>query len=262
MNDAATKLPCPAGEEQPPNLFYDDVAIGPAQDSLRDLFTVQVAERYARPRALCWEGDVAKHVFHLLDGCLRIYRTMEDGRRAILGFSYAGDLLCLSACNTYLFTAEAVTPIRFKRLLRHRFNGLINERAGLRAQLDAEICAEMRAAQDQVIRLGRTGADERVATFLLDAARRAGASITAPVEIEVPFGRLDIADYLGLTVETISREISKLKHEGLISTDGPHRITLRRPRRLREIARMDKPRPDQANERRSGMSPHAFNVAA
>jgi hypothetical protein len=63
-------------------------------------------------------------------------------------------------------------------------------------------------------------------------------------------------------VETISREISKLKHEGLISTNGPHRITLRRARRLRQIARMDNPRPDQANERGPGTSPHAVRVAA
>jgi CRP/FNR family transcriptional regulator len=262
MADAASKLACPAGARQPADVLFENVAVHSPQDCLRDVFAVQVAERYAPPRALCWEGEVATHIFHLLDGCVRIYRTMEDGRRAILGFSYAGDLLCLSACNTYLFTADAVTPIRFKRLSRHRFNSHVDERVGLRAQLDAEICAEMRAAQDQVIRLGRTGADERVATFLLDAARHAGACITAPVEIEVPFGRLDIADYLGLTVETISREISKLKHEGLISTNGPHRITLKRMRRLREIARMDKPRPDQTNERRLGMSLRAFSVAA
>jgi CRP/FNR family transcriptional regulator, anaerobic regulatory protein len=87
--------------------------------------------------------------------------------------------------------------------------------------------------------LGRTAADERVATFLINVARRTGADTTIPVEIDIPFGRLDIADYLGLTVETVSREISKLKRAGLISTIGPHKIIVRRLRSLRDIARMD-----------------------
>ena len=71
------------------------------------------------------------------------------------------------------------------------------------------------------MRLGRTAADERVATFLLQIARQTGADAVTPVEIDVPFGRLDIADHLGLTVETVSRELSKLKRDGLISMRSP-----------------------------------------
>jgi Crp-like helix-turn-helix domain len=74
---------------------------------------------------------------------------------------------------------------------------------------------------------------------LLNIARRTGAEMVASVEIDVPFGRLDIADYLGLTVETVSREISKLKRDGLISTTGPHKIILRHLSGLRDIAGID-----------------------
>jgi CRP/FNR family transcriptional regulator len=248
MDDAAFGFACPDRDRQPAGAPSDIVVVRPSQNALKDLFAAQVTERYMPPRAICWEGEAAEHVFYLLEGCLRAYRTMEDGRRAILRFNYGGDLLCLSAGSAHLFTAEAVTPIRFRRLSRHRFNGLVDASVDLRAQLHAEIRRDMRAAQDQIIRLGRTGADERVATFLLNVAQWAGACMRTPVEIEVPFSRLDIADYLGLTVETISREISKLKHDGLISTSGPHRIVLRRASRLREIARMDRDEPDRANE--------------
>ena len=258
MDDAGFMFACPGRDQPSGHTVSGFGAGGPPQISLKTLFAAQVAERYAPPRPICWEAEPASHVFHLLEGCLRVYRTMEDGRRAILGFSYAGDLLCLSALDTYPFTAEAVTPVRFRRLARHLFTNLVDASVDLRAQLHAEVCREMRAAQDQIIRLGRTGADERVATFLLDAAQRAGGCMTAPVKIEVPFGRLDIADYLGLTVETISREISKLKHDGLISTDGPHRIVLRRMGRLREIARMDAPELDRA---RIGIG-HTLTAAA
>jgi CRP/FNR family transcriptional regulator len=211
-------------------------AARPTECSLEALFSEQVAERFAPPRALFWEGDAAKHVFHLIEGCLRVHRTMEDGRRAILGFSYAGDLVGVSARDTYHFTAEAVTPARFRRLSRRRFDELVEGSPVLRGHLHAENCREIRAAQDQIIRLGRTSARERVAAFLVHVAQRAGGCITPAPEIEVPFARLDIADHLGLTVETISREISHLKNEGLISMNGPHWIVLRRMRSLREIA--------------------------
>lgn len=254
MDDAAFMFACPGGDQASENPLSDVIAIPPSPSSLKSLFAAQVAERYSPPRAIFWEGDPATHVFHLLEGCLRVYRTMEDGRRAILCFSYAGDLLCLSACENYLFTAEAVTPIRFRRLSRHRFNDLVEERANLRFQLHAEVGREMKASQDQIIRLGRTAAEERVATFLLNVAQRADACMMAPVEVEVPFGRLDIADYLGLTVETISREISKLKHDGLISMNGPHRIVLQHLRGLREIARTEA---GHEQKRQTNRGPHA-----
>jgi CRP/FNR family transcriptional regulator, anaerobic regulatory protein len=210
-----------------------------AISTIKGLFLRQVAERFMPPRAIFWEGDAAEDVFYVLEGCLRVYRIVQDGRRAILGFLYAGDLLGVSFRSIYPFTAEVVTPVRLRRLARHRFHELVDDSRDLRSQLLAEISNEMTVAQDQIIRLGRTAADERVATFLLQIACQTGADAVTPVEIDVPFGRLDIADYLGLTVETVSRELSKLKRDGLISMRSPHRIVLRRLHSLRDIAGMD-----------------------
>jgi CRP/FNR family transcriptional regulator, anaerobic regulatory protein len=213
--------------------------------TLQALFLSQVAETVAPPRAIFWEGDAAGHVFQVLEGCLRIYRIGQDGRRTILGFSYPGDLLGVSSFDVYTFTAEAVTPVRLRR---RRFNELVDDSQDLRSERLTAICSEMTAAQDQITRLGRTAADERVAAFLLDVARRTDADAVTPVEIDVPFGRVDIADYLGLTVETVSREISKLKRDGLISLRGPHKIILRRLGRLRERAGMDAEEPGEVRE--------------
>src|SRR5829696_7289429 len=209
------------------------------EPTLRALFDSQVGETFAPPRAIFWEGDPDGHVFHVLEGCFRVSRLLQDGRRAILGFGYAGDVLGLSFRSCCPFTAEAVTPVRLRRLPRRRFDALVDGSRDLRSLLLSAISSEMAAAQDQIIYLGRTTAQERVATFLLNIARRSGAEMVTPVEIDVPFGRLDIADYLGLTVETVSREISKLKRDGLISTTRPHKIILRRLRGLRDVARMD-----------------------
>ena len=106
----------------------------PGGPTLQALFLPQVAETFAPPRALFWEGDAAGHVFHVLEGCLRLYRIVQDGRRAILGFSYPGDLLGVSSSAIYTFTAEAVTPIRLRRLPRHRFNELVDNSQDLRSQ--------------------------------------------------------------------------------------------------------------------------------
>jgi CRP/FNR family transcriptional regulator, anaerobic regulatory protein len=230
----------------------------PGGRPLQALFLQQVTETFAPPRAIFWEGDKASHVFHVLEGCLRLYRIMHDGRRAILGFSYAGELLGVPSRNIYSFTAEAATPVRLRRLARHRFHELIDDSGDLRSQLLTEISGEMTAAQDQIMRLGRTAADERVATFLLHIARRTGADAGASVDIDLPFGRLDIADYLGLTVETVSRELSKLKRGGLISMRGPHKIILRRLGRLRAIARTDVDEPGEVR----GTSAHLRFVNA
>ena len=253
MFDPAFTFARPHLDTQPPTHPPDSLAslLGtvsgphPGGPALQALFLPQVAETFAPPRALFWEGDAAGHVFLVLEGCVRLHRIVQDGRRAILGFGYAGELLGASFCNIYPFTAEAVTAVRLKRLARHRFNDLVDNSQDLRSQRLAAICSEMTAAQDHVTRLGRTSADERVATFLIDVARRTGADTVTPVEIDVPFGRLDIADYLGLTVETVSREISKLKRDGLISMRGPHKIILRRLSRLREVARMDVDEPGE-----------------
>jgi CRP/FNR family transcriptional regulator, anaerobic regulatory protein len=89
MNDVALTFACPGGEQR---TLSDIAPVRASQNSLKALFADQVAERYTPPRAICWEGEPATHVFHLLEGCVRVCRTMEDGRRAILCFGYAGDL--------------------------------------------------------------------------------------------------------------------------------------------------------------------------
>jgi CRP/FNR family transcriptional regulator len=106
-----------------------------AESTLRSLFLSQVAETFAPPQAIFWEGDEASHVFHALEGCFRVSRVLQDGRRAILGFGYAGDLLGASFHNCYPFTAEAVTPVRLRRLPRRRFDEFVEGSRNLRSQL-------------------------------------------------------------------------------------------------------------------------------
>jgi CRP/FNR family transcriptional regulator len=206
-----------------------------AAPTLQDLFKGQAAHAYSAGEAVFWEGDLAGHIFDVTEGILRIYRILPDGRRAIMGFIYPGDVLGVSFQSRYLFTAEAVTDVKVRRFSRNRFFALVNESPELRPQLFAILCDEMSAAQDQMLLLGRRSAEERVVSFLLAVHRKNGVGNA----IEVPMSRLDMADYLGLTIETVSRMMTGLTRRGLIAATGRHKIALRRINALREIAGTD-----------------------
>jgi CRP/FNR family transcriptional regulator, anaerobic regulatory protein len=203
--------------------------------SLSDLFKGQPMHAYAAGEAIFWEGDPADQIFDIAEGVLRVCKVLSDGRRAIVGFVYPGDVLGVSFQNRYLFAAEAVTDVKVRRFSRGRFFSLISESPALRPQLFALLCDEMSAAQDQMLLLGRKSAEERVVSFLLAIHRKNGVGN----DIRLPMSRLDMADYLGLTIETVSRMMTSLTRRGLIAAPGRHTLTLRRPSVLREIAGSD-----------------------
>ena len=200
--------------------------------TLKDLFEGQVTESFAAGEALFWEGDQAGQIFDVLSGVLRVYKILPDGRRAIMGFIYPSDVLGVSFQDRYLFTAEAVSEVKVRRFSRGRFFSRVNESPVLRPQLFALLCDEMSAAQDQMVLLGRKSAEERVVSFLLAVHRKCATH----AEIELPMSRLDMADYLGLTIETVSRTMTSLVRRGLIHPTGRHRLALRKLSALREIA--------------------------
>jgi CRP/FNR family transcriptional regulator len=206
-----------------------------AAPTLQVLFKGQPVETYSAGEAIFWEGDEAGHIFNIVEGVLRVYRILSDGRRAIVGFLYPGEMLGVSFQSRYLFTAEAVTEVKVRRFSRNRFFSLVNESPDLRPQLFALLCDEMSAAQDQMLLLGRKSAEERVVSFLLAAHRKNGVGNA----VDLPMSRLDMADYLGLTIETVSRMMSGLMRRGLIAATGRHTIALRRLGALREAAGTD-----------------------
>jgi CRP/FNR family transcriptional regulator, anaerobic regulatory protein len=216
--------------------------IGPAdlKPTLKDLFAGQPVESFSAGEALIWEGDQAGQIFDVLEGVLRVYKILPDGRRAIMGFVYPGDMLGVSFQNRAVFTAEAVTAIKVRRVSRSRFLSLVNESPDLQSQLFALLCDKMSAAQDQMLLLGRKCAEERVVSFLLTVHRKCGEG----AEIELPMSRLDMADYLGLTIETVSRMMTSLIRRGLIQATGRQRIALHKLSTLRDIAGRDEDEDD------------------
>jgi CRP/FNR family transcriptional regulator, anaerobic regulatory protein len=169
------------------------------------------------------EGDPADHVYEVRRGTIKLYKLLPDGRRQVTGFLSVGHLLGLAHGRRYLCTAEAVTDAVLSRYQRARFERLVNEIPAFASRIFAITSDELRAAQDQMLLLGRKTADEKMASFLLMMAKRQGEDQDA---VHIPMGRGDIADYLGLTTETVSRTFSKFRRERLIRLANPTRVEL------------------------------------
>lgn len=184
------------------------------------------------------EGDPATHIFEIAEGIVRLCRLLPDGRRAITGFLYPGDLTGISATLRHAFTAEAVTPVKLRRHARSHFEAAASRSPELSQRLFGIMRDEMSAALDQLLLLGRKTAHERVASFLLVVARRA-SGIRTRSQVDLPMTRLDIADHLGLTLETVSRAFAKFKNDGLIALPTPHTVILLRPDLLCQLAGED-----------------------
>lgn len=162
------------------------------------------------------EGQRADHVFNVTEGTLKIFKLLPDGRRQVTGFLFAGDFLGLASQETYAYSAEAVTQARLCRFQRRQLDNILGRHPEMERGLLTKASHELAEAQEQMLLLGRKTARERVASFLLLLSRRAKQRGAIAEPINVPMSRTDIADYLGLTTETVSRTFTRLKNEGTI----------------------------------------------
>ncbi len=182
------------------------------------------------------EAEPATHVFNITSGGVKVYKLLADGRRAITGFLFPGDFLGLMHRESYAFSAEALSATKLCRFPREKLERLLEEMPKLEHRLLGLASHELAAAQDQMLLLGRKTAKERLASFFLllsNAARRHGRPDNP---IELTMSRGDIADYLGLTIETVSRTVTHLKRDGIIQLLEGNRIQLSRPAKLQELA--------------------------
>jgi CRP/FNR family transcriptional regulator len=186
--------------------------------------------------ALIHEGDPATHLFNITSGSVRVYKLLQDGRRQITGFLFAGDFLGLATGDTYVFAAEAIEPATACRFRKSDFRALIRRTPALETALLDRANHELAAAQNQMLLLGRKTALERIATFLLDLPSLDPARATSDSNVYLPMTRSEIADYLGLTIETVSRVLTRLKTSGVIRLTSLTEIRIERPDRLRALA--------------------------
>ena len=182
------------------------------------------------------EADPAEYVYTITAGAVTVYKLLGDGRRQITGFLFAGDFLGLTHNEAYAYSAEALVPTKLCRFPRRRLESLLAEIPHLELRLLAMASHELAAAQDQMMLLGRKSARERVVSFILmlsDSAKRHGRPGDS---VFLAMSRSDIADYLGLTTETVSRTVTLLRKQQLIELTDDRQIRLSKMSALREIA--------------------------
>lgn len=170
----------------------------------------------AEKETLFRQDEPAGSVFNVTSGALRLYRILRDGRRQVTGFAIPGDFLGLSMLERFGVSADALCPVTACRFERLAFKDLVRGEAGLMMHLHEISGHELAQAQDMMMLLGRRTAEERVAAFLTGLHERYTRLGHTSVTLELPMGRLDIADHLGLTIETVSRTMSRLDRDGCI----------------------------------------------
>ena len=190
-----------------------------------------VRRTYEADAEIFAEGDRATTFYKVVSGVVRTYKLLSDGRRQIDAFHLPGDIFGLEAGEEHRFNAEAVTAAK---LAVHRREP--RELAGGDGVLAREVVAAMmrslERAQDHMLLLGRKSAKERIASFLLGLSQPvAGRGAT----IELPMSRADIADHLGLTVESVSRAVTQLERDGLIELPPNRRAVV-----LRHVAALNR----------------------
>lgn len=178
--------------------------------ALGRLAEVAVERVYQKGQTFIVEGDPATDFFNLTGGTVKLFKLLPDGRQQILGFASVGHFLGLAASGTYTFGAEAIETVHLCRFSRPKLRVLLHDFPAFETHLLETACSELATAHEQILMLGRKTAQERVASFLVDWSRRA-TPCPADHGIQLPMSRAEIADYLGLTIETVSRTFSRFK---------------------------------------------------
>lgn len=186
---------------------------------------------YKKDKEIYGEDEPSEYVYQVIRGSVRSYKLLSDGRRQIGAFYLPGDIFGLESGPVHRLTAEAVIDTTVRLLRRRNLEQAAGSTAEVARSLWSMTAGELRHAEDHMLLLGRKNAMERVASFLLEMDRR----LAKTEMLALPMCRRDIGDYLGLTLETVSRALSQLHSEGVLEFSGARQIVLRNRQRLRTM---------------------------
>ena len=186
---------------------------------------------YGRDEEIYGEDEPADYVYQVVRGAVRSYKLLSDGRRQIGAFHLPGDVFGLVHGSAHRLTAEAIVDTTVRLVKRRGLEQAAATDVNVARSLWTMTASDLRHAEDHMLLLGRKTALERVVTFLLEMDRR----LAVAGMMALPMCRRDIADYLGLTLETVSRALSQLHSEGALDFSGARQIILRNRRKLHNI---------------------------
>ncbi|MFZ3483236.1 Crp/Fnr family transcriptional regulator [Sphingomonas sp. 3-13AW] len=189
-------------------------------------------QRLAKGETVIWAGDESVLCANLLSGVLKLSASTADGREQIVGLHYPADFIGRPYAGSADFTVTALTDSELCVFPRKQFEQVLEDHVRMERLLLQRTFAALDEARSRMLMLGRKSAEEKIAGFLLDMAARAGgtacrATAEGPITFDLPLTRGQIADVLGLTIETVSRQMTKLKAAGVIALPGGRAVTIR-----------------------------------
>jgi CRP/FNR family transcriptional regulator len=202
---------------------------------LRELEHLGRHVHFASCETVFAQEEMTTSFLTLLEGVMRLYKLLPDGRRQIVGFALPGDFVGMATSARHSFSADAIGPVAVCLFSKATFARFIENKAHLLRRINELAIRELSQAQDHMVLLGRRSAEEKVATFLIGWRDRL-VYLNGPTNtVALPMSRQDIADYLGLTIETVSRTFTKLERDGVIEI-MPGSVRLRDSARAEALA--------------------------
>ena len=209
----------------------DAVTLG---DHLRNLQRFAIRHLYKRNETIFHQDDKVDYVYKIVSGTVRLCRSMPNARRHILDFLLPGDVMGFAQNLDQKLAAEAVTDVMLFAYPRVHLDRLARDNPAVHTQLIASLSANLLNMQQQLMMMGCKDAKERVAAFLLHLADR--SDVRVGERLDLTMGRQDIADHLGLAIETVSRVITCLRSDGIILVPNIHQLVLRDLAALKSLA--------------------------
>jgi CRP/FNR family transcriptional regulator, nitrogen fixation regulation protein len=204
--NTVSRLPIPAA------VVMRGAAAMPGRNDPTGLKSAGARRNLVKGEELFAEGDAADYFYKVVSGTVRTYKLLSDGRRQIDEFHLSGDIFGLETGEAHRFSADAVCDATVVAFRRRRFETLAHDDPALGDEVMTSMMRSLERAHDHMVLLGRKTAQEKIATFLLDLARR----MQGDGRFDLPMQRSDIADHLGLTIETVSRTLTQFARDGLI----------------------------------------------
>lgn len=204
-------------------------------EEMQSLDAIKRTICFAPKETLFTQGQPARHRYTITAGVVRLYKLLPDGRRQIVGFALPGDFLGLSMRDVFGVSADAVEAVEACSFPQAAFAALVDAKPHLLRRLHDFAAHELTLAQEQMLLLGRRTAEEKIVCFLLGMQQRWARVGKFSVTVPLPMSRQDIADFLGLTIETVSRTLTRLARDRtiLIVPDG---VRLMQPDRMAQLA--------------------------
>jgi CRP-like cAMP-binding protein len=199
-------------------------ATASAVADLAALRTIGTNLRFHHNQTIFNEGDAAEHAYRVVSGAVRLCKYLADGRRQIVQFLFRGDFFSFMELAAHRLTAEAVNEVVLTSYPQRQITNLGTQDPSIKQQFVALLSQRLQRMQDHLMLLGRQTALERVSSFLLSLKERLGCGEGEAMEI--PMSRQDIADYLGLTIETVCRVLTKLRRSRTIRIPNLHQLVL------------------------------------